>query len=221
MKRVLLLVVGLVFTHGVCFAQFTGPSFWNTLPTSTMGVVNSTLVLTDNANGFVVSGQVTINLTGSSSGLLAHWVVDRPLDPTYNANNIFTTTVLDGYSLPAPGGALNSDGVVQSMFTDYLGTPVSLSSIPMTLVNGVDSPAWINLTATSALFNHTGQPGQFLRQWFYLDGVYTGGGGNWVIDVPVYTYIVPEPSTGALFAAAIGCLGGWCLRKRWRPTRRS
>lgn len=41
-------------------ALFLGPSFFSTTPNSQMGAVTNGLILTDNATGFVVSGQVTV-----------------------------------------------------------------------------------------------------------------------------------------------------------------
>jgi hypothetical protein len=115
--------------------------------------------------------------------------------------------VLDGFSLPPVGTVGNTAGDVQSIFTDYLGTTTSLSSVPMSLVAGVDTPPWILLSSTSAVFSHTATAGQFLRQTFTLDGIYSAGpGGNWVVDVPVTSQFnvvtIPEPSSLTLLAIA-------------------
>lgn len=201
-------------------AQVTGTSFFNTFPNSQLGTVTNNLTLTDTATGFVVSGQVIVTVPSTSTaitGILASWVVDRPLTFPYGPNNVFTTTVLDGFSAPPPGTVGNSSGVVESIYTDYLGTTTSLSMVPMTLVAGVDSPAWVNLSNNSAVFSHTATGGQFLRQIFTLYGDYQSGpGGNWTIDVPVTTevHVVPEPSTWALLAMAATALAGFGLRKR-------
>lgn len=190
----------------VAQGQFAGASFWNQTPSSTMGAVTNNLVVTDTANGFVISGQAIVNVApGPNAGTLLTWTRDRPLDFPYGPNNLTTTTVLDGFSLPPIGTVGNTQGLVESIFTDYLGTTTSLSMVPMSLVNGVDTPLWINLSSTSAVFSHTATAGQFMRQTFTLDGNYmAGAGGSWVIDVPVTSKInvVPEPSSGTLLAIA-------------------
>jgi hypothetical protein len=200
------------------FAQFSGSSFFNTAPWSQLGTVTNNLTITDTANGFIVSGQVVVNVPSTStpiSGILASWIVDRPLAWPYGPANLTTTTVLDGFSQPPPGSAGTTSGSVMSIYTDYLGTPVSMSSISMTLVNGVDSPAWNNLSNTSAVFSHTATPGQFLRQAFFLDGIYTiGPGGNWVIDVPVTTFVTVVPEPSSLIIAVVGICGIIVVRRR-------
>lgn len=106
---------------------------------------------------------------------------------------------------------------MSSIYTDYLGTTTSLSLIPMNLTSGVDSPPWISLVDTSPVFSHTATAGQFLRQTFFLDGQYFNGpGGNWVIDVPVTSYVtvVPEPSTFVMGGSALVALTVFGLRRR-------
>ena len=206
---------------GTCQAAlFSGPSSFTTLPISQLGPVTNNLVLTDNANGFVVSGQVIITLPPTSSqiaGTLAYWIVDRPLDATYGTGNLVTTTQLSGFSAPPPGIVLNTSGVVQSFFTNY---PVaSLSQIPITLAAGVDVPPWNNLSINSSTFSYVSGGVNYLRQRFDVDGIYDSGpGGSWVVDVPVSTFatVVPEPST--MLLGGLGFLGLilWAWRKRAR-----
>lgn len=218
-KKSLLSIV-LCLVASTAQAQFTGSSFFNAFPSSQLGGVTNNLTLTDTANGFIVSGQVLVNVPSTSSpitGILATWIVDRPLTFPYGPASLATTTVLDGFSAPPTGTIGNTNGIVESIFTDYLGTTTSLSMVPMTLVAGVDSPPWLTLSSTSAVFSHTATPGQFLRQVFTLNGDYQSGpGGNWVIDVPVTTEfnVVPEPSTYALLGMAVMTLAGYGWRKR-------
>ena len=195
-------------------ALFSGPSGFTLGPSSQMGTVTNNLVLTDNPNGFVVSGQLLVNIPGgSSSGLLASWTIERPLDATYGTGNLVTTTVLDGFSLPVPGpGSLNTNGQVLSDFTSYPG--VSQSSIPITLVNG--AATWTNLTASSSTFSYTSGGVEFLRQRFELDGIYNGPGGIWTLDVPVITAAeaVPEPAAVVLGLLGFAGTGLVCFARR-------
>jgi hypothetical protein len=225
MRKATLLAALCLLVNHACYAQFSGSSSFTTLPWSQLGTVTNNLVLTDNANGFTVSGQVLVNVpstTTTISGILVSWTVDRPLAFPYGPASLTTTTDLSGFSAPPIGSVGNSQGLVQSIYTDYLGTTTSLSQIPMQLVAGVDSPPWISLTNTSAVFSHTATPGQSLHQTFFLDGIYfSGPGGTWVIDVPVTSFVtvVPEPSTlalGGLSLAGLLCCA-YAVRRRRTP----
>jgi len=219
MKKILFAFVVLLAGTTCQAALFSGPSAFSSLPTSQLGGVTNNLTLTDTANGFFVAGQVIINVPPTPiAGTLANWTVDRPLDPTYGSGSLITTTVLDGFSQPPAGAAGNTSGFVESIFTNYLGTPTSLSFIPTSLVAGVDAPPWISLTVNSTPFAYTSGGVNFLRQVFQLDGIYLGGpGGNWIVDVPVYTTatVVPEPSTFALLGFALVGGLGYRLRRRF------
>lgn len=200
-------------------ALFSGSSFFSTVPNSQLGPVSSSLILTDTVTGFIVSGQVTVTVSpGFSTGTLVQWVVDRPLDATYGFGIESTTTVLDGFSAPPPGIALNTSGTVRSEFTNY--PIVSQSLIPMNLVAGVDSPPWFSLSNTSGTFAYTSGGTNYLRQVFDLDGIYSSGpGGNWVIDVPVTTFVTTVPEMGSLVLTILGVSGG--LFYGWRRHRHS
>lgn len=224
MRRAFLAAI-LLLPCQVCQAQFAPsnpvPAF-TVLPNSTMGtVVNpNALTLTPLPNGFVVSGTLQITIPpGPVSGILAHWAVERRIDPTFSGTGIQTSTVLTGFSLPPPGTFANTNGTVTSTWNMLPSNAVvggSTSTVPMSLVNGVDVPAWNALTANSGPFVWTAGffPG-VLRQEFTLFGNYTGGaGGTWFVDVPVWTYVVPEPSSVALGAIAFGGFVAFCVRRR-------
>jgi MYXO-CTERM domain-containing protein len=187
-------------------AVFSAPAFTQLGP-----ITNNTLTITNTANGFIVTGQVDINVLGPAAGILLSYTVDRPLNPTYGTNTLTTMTQLDGFSLPPIGLAGNTSGNVKSEFTN-VGT--STSSIPITLTAG--AATWIALSNTSAPFLYTSTAGHFLRQEFVVDGVYQAGpGGIWTVDVPVTTTAqVPEPTAAGLGGLALGALLVWRRRRR-------
>lgn len=197
-------------------ALFLGPSAFSSPAVSQLGPVTDNLVLTDTANGFFVSGQVIVAVPpGGIGGTLVTWTVDRPLDATYGAASLITTTVLDGFSAPPIGSFAPTSGFVQSYFTNF--QIPSTSSIPMTLTNGIE--VWSNIIVNSSTFAYTSGGVNFLRQRFDLDGVQISGpGGNWIIDVPVTTTaeVVPEPSSIVLAGLGVVGLLAWGRRRNRR-----
>lgn len=204
------------------FAPSNPPAAFYVAPTSAMGTVTNNLVLTTQANGFVVSGQVIVSIpAGTSSGILAQWTVIRRIDPAFSGSGLMTQTTLTGFSAPPVGTFATTSGTVVTDWIFNIGSSGfvggSQSSLPMTLVNGVDSPAWSSLSANSGGSGFTWTagffPGAALQQTFTLFGNYSGPGGNWVIDVPVISEIIPTPG-----AAALGGLGltGVLARRRRR-----
>ena len=220
MKRALGLIAALFFGATCEAGLFSGTAAFSSAPTSQLGSVTNNLILTNTANGFVVSGQVLINVgvaPPTHSGILVDWVVDRPLDPTYAGPfNLTTTTVLTGFSAPPVGTFQNTSGMVVSEFTNV--GAASQSQLPMSLVNGIDSPSWTSLTNSSSTFFYSPSTGN-LEQHFILDGVYLGGpGGTWKIDVPLRTFVttsVPEPS--GMVLGLLGACSGWLF---WRKNSR-
>ncbi|TWT40914.1 hypothetical protein RAS1_36010 [Phycisphaerae bacterium RAS1] len=203
LRRILCLPVVFALSVAAQAALFSGPSSFSVTPTTQLGPLTNNLILTDNANGFVVSGQVLITIPGSPvAGTLVSWVVDRPLDATFGTGSLQTTTILDGFSQPPPGLAGNTSGICESSFTNFPVT--SLSQIPVTLPAG--TATWPNITVNSSTFSYTSGGVNFLRQRFDVDGVYLGGpGGIWVVDVPVTTIatVIPEPATASLLGLGL------------------
>lgn len=218
MNRVLSAALVILLGGGAAQAAlFSGPAGFTTVPWSQIGTVTNNLTITDTANGFIVAGQVLISVPpgGPNGGILAAWVVDRPLDPTYGTSLLSTTTLLDGYSAPPPGVIQTTAGWTFSEITSFPGP--SNSFIPITLTNG--AATWNNVTVNSITFPYVSGGTEFLRQVFELDGSQLNGpGGTWTIDVPVETSIniVPEPST-LLLAGMGGLLAGFGY---WRRRRR-
>jgi len=211
MRRTLGLIAALFFGATCEGGLFSGSAGFSSGPTSQLGTVTNNLVLTNTANGFVVSGQVIINIgtaPPTNEGVLVDWTVDRALNPSYPSPlNLTTNTVLSGFSTPPVGTFQNTAGSVVSEFTNV--GAASQSQIPLTLVNGLDSPSWASLTNSSSTFLYTPSSGS-LEQHFQLDGVYLGGpGGTWTIDVPLATFVtttVPEPS-GMILGLIGACAG--------------
>jgi hypothetical protein len=185
-------------------AQFAGPAVFSTPPFSQLGPVTNNLVITNTANGFTVTGDATVQCPVAppqAAGILVEWVIDRPLSPSFSFSNWTTTTNLDGFSAPPPGSAGNTSGLVRTEFTEPGMQNPSQSQIPMSLSNGFAT--WTLLSNTSGTFSGAtpAAPQYFLRQHFFLDGIYDSGpGGPWVVDVPVDSFIteVPEPAAGSV-----------------------
>lgn len=197
-----------------------GLPVFSVAPWSQVGTVTNNLTLTNTANGFVVAGQVLINVPagGPHAGILAAWTVDRALDPTHGSASLSTTTVLDGFVQPPVGAFQNTSGSVSSLITSFPNP--SSSGIPITLTAG--ATVWPNLSDSSSTFIYTSGGVEYLRQTFFIDGVQLAGpGGTWIVDVPVETSInvVPEPSTLASAAGALIVGLGAVLRTRYRTAR--
>ena len=209
-------------------AQFSGPPAYTFVPSSAMGANtgSTNLVLNTLPNGFDVTGQFTVTLTGPISGTLASWTIDRPIAAFTTVPAFQTSTVLDGFSLPPgpPNVAGSTFGLVATYVIDTsvpgAVVPNSRSSIPISLVNG--AATWLLLSNLSPAFPLvTGPSTSFvLRQEFWLDGILSAGpGGNWLIDVPVFSTLapVPEPATALMLALGLGLL----LARRGQGARRS
>ena len=200
------------------------PTFSSPVSTQLGTIAFNTLVVTPLGNGFVVTGQVGINVPAvPTSGTLVSWTIDWPIDPTYPFNPALTTnTSLLGFSQPPLGAVGNTSGIVETSIVTLPSTvyPGSTATVPMSLAAGIDSPAWgpFPLTGSSGPCGFAGAPGMVLRQRFDLDGIYLSGpGGLWIIDVPVTSLVdVPEPSTTILAGIGFAGFAGWGYRRKRR-----
>ncbi len=223
--RLLLSVILLGAGANSAQALLIGAPTWNTPPSSAMGSITlNTLAATSLGNGFSVSGQIDVNITtATAAGILLEYEIDWPIDPAYPFNpSLFTTTIIDGYSLPPIGTVGNTFGFVDSYIVTLPNTMLvpSAAALPLSLVAGIDSPAWSPpIGINSGTFAFGGAPGMALRQHFFLDGNYMSGpGGIWTIDLPVITMVsqmpaVPEPN--AIYLAICSLMGicGVCWRR--------
>jgi hypothetical protein len=215
-------VLLILFSGSLARGQFAGSAFFSSAPTSQLGPVTNNLIIKNTANGFTVTGQVLIACPATpptDAGVLVDWVIDRALSSSYAFSNWTTTTNLTGFSLPPPGASGTTAGSALTEFTEPSMTSPSQSLLPMTLVNG--AATWASLTNTSATFSGAtpASPVYYLRQHFFLDGVYqVGPGGNWVVDVPLDSFItqVPEPAASGVVAL----VGLSMMARRSRSARR-
>jgi hypothetical protein len=216
-------VLGLAAWAGSADAQFfagpPGNAFFLLPPTSSMGTVTNNLTITNFVTHFTVSGQVIVNVpAGAVSGPLVDWIIRRPLDPGWGTGTLYTATQLIGFSLPPSGGTYgNTTGAVQTYATSYptLGPGGSISIVPMALTNGAAS--W-GVIVGSFPFVYTSGGTNWVEQRFSLNGdQISGAGGNWVIDVPVDSFLssspIPEPAGWMLFGSGAWGLAGWHRRR--------
>jgi len=220
--------LGLTLFSGTARAQFAVANATPVMiapPSSTVGtIVGNTLAITPTANGFVVAGQVQIMVPpGAFFGTLLTYTVERRIDPLFASAGLQTSTVLTGFSAPPLGstfgtsvGSVVTDWRFASGSASFVGGSQSL--VPMTLVNGIDSPAWAGLTNNSVSF--TGStvvtPLAVLQQRFTLGGnQISGPGGVWTIDIPVDSIlIIPEPTTATVSVLILTASA--CRRSRRR-----
>jgi hypothetical protein len=213
-NRIAATILALVTSATSQAAYFSGNAFFSQVPTSQMGpVVFNNLFINNGPLSITVSGIVKVQVpAGSVSGTLIEWSVDRPLDPSYGASNMITTTTLNGFSQPPANGTYgNTSGATYSYLDQYPVT--SKSNIALSLTSG--AATWAQITVQSNIFPYTSASGQhYLRQRFELDGAQlTGIGGQWILDLPLTTDVIPVPEPASVLTV-LGGIGLLAVRLR-------
>jgi hypothetical protein len=195
---------------------FSGGAVFFVAPQSQMGIVSNGLTITNTPTGFTVSGTVTVLTTpGADSGTLLTFDVRRPLNSAFGTGTFNTTTTVIGTSTPPTGAFGNTSGYTQSFFNTY---GISTSQVNLTLTAGVGS--WAASNSSPSFGYNSLPPGQWVEQYFQLDGVqFTGPGGLWTISIPTTTVVndmraTPEPAP--VLALGLGVAGLIVRRRRPR-----
>ena len=218
MQRITLALFVLVASAGVSLASnnfFIGNAFFSQPPASQLGpIVFNNIVINNGPGSYTVSGQLHVQVpAGLVTGTLIEWTVDRLLDPAFSLSGNYTTVMtLSGFAQPPGGGTYGpTSGYTSTSLTSF--PVVSQSIIPLTLTNG--AATWPQETVNSSVFFYTAASGaHYLRQTWVLDGTKnTGPAGLWIIDLPLTSGIVPEPTTAWSLATAIGIVA---IRRRRR-----
>ncbi|MCE9558420.1 MAG: PEP-CTERM sorting domain-containing protein [Armatimonadetes bacterium] len=211
-------VLGMAVLGAASQAQiFSGPAFFSVAPNSQIGTVTNNLSITNFTTHFTVTGQVIVNTApGAHAGVLASWEIRRPLNPSWGTGTLYTGTQLIGFSQPPPGGTYgNTSGQVTTFSTTNpgFGPGFSGSVAPMTLTAG--AATW-GVIYGSFPWTYTSGGTNWVVQRFFLDGVQLSGpGGNWVVDVPVTSFMdtTPVPEPGSLLALGVAGIA-FVVRRR-------
>lgn len=199
-KFITALVLGGACAHA---SIFSGPAFYSVAPTTQMGTFSNQLNINSMILGFNVAGQFIVNVpAGNVTGTLLHYVVKRPLNPTFGSANLNVFQYLVGFSQPGAGTYGNTSGYCKT----YLDVGGQNATSALNLTAGVQTWNW---NVQSPFFNYTSGTDIYLVQEFWLDGFKVSGpASQWVVDLPVDSLLVPVPepaslSTLALAAAAL------------------
>lgn len=188
---------------------FSGPAFFSVAPYTQMGSSSNLLAInTLNPLGYSVAGQFIVNVpAGAVSGTLLRYEVRRPLNPNFGSQSVNVLQYLIGFSQPPAGTFGNTSGFCRT----YLDVGGQFANSNLNLTNGAQTWNW---NVQSPFFNYTSGTDLFLVQEFELDGVkLSGPAGQWIVDLPVDSFLspVPEPTT---LGFVMG--GGLLLLRRWR-----
>lgn len=178
---------------------FTGPGFFSVAPNTQMGIITANwLAVNYTSFGFMVAGQFHVAVqSGATSGTLLNYQVKRPLNTSYGSWFTNLETWLVGFSQPPAGGTYSPTTGFVNSYLEISGQP---AQIPLSLTNG--AATW-NINMAGPSFNYVSGVDAFLVSDFQLDASrLSGPGGTWIVDLPVLTEFVPEPSALALLGLA-------------------
>jgi hypothetical protein len=170
---------------------FLGNAFFSIAPTTQLGAGTNLLAINNTTFGFFVAGQFNVSVpSGAASGTLLHYEVKRQLNPTFGSQTMNLQTWLVGFSQPPSGGTYAATSGYCTTYLEISGQP---AYIPLSLNNG--AATW-NINMAGPTFNYVSGTDMYLVQEFQLDAVrLSGPAGTWVVDLPVDSLIVPEPTT--------------------------
>jgi hypothetical protein len=178
---------------------FLGPGFFSVPPNTQMGTITSNfLTVNYTPFGFMVAGQFHVSVpAGLSTGTLLNYQVKRPLNPTYGSLFTNLQTWVIGFSQPPAGGTYSpTTGFVNS----YLEISGQAAQVPLSLTNG--AATW-NINMAGPSFNYVSGTDMWLVSDFQLDASrLSGPAGTWIVDLPIFSTIVPEPGMSVMICTA-------------------
>ena len=191
---------------------FLGSGFYSIPPNTQMGPSTNFLTINNTSFGVMVAGQIQIPVpAGPVSGTLLNYQVKRQLNPNFGSQYTNMQTWLVGFSQPPAGGTYSQTSGYVSSYLEISGQP---ALIPLSLNNG--AATW-NINIAGPYFNYTSGTDVYLVQDFQLDASrLSGPAGTWIVDLPVETRFVPEPSS----LTALGAAGFALLVRRTSRTLR-
>lgn len=178
---------------------YAGNAFFSIAPNTQMGTAVDLLAINQLQTGYMIAGQFQVSVpAGAVSGTLLHYQVKRLLNPTFGSQSMYLQQYIVGFSQPSAGGTFSLTGGYCKTYLDFSGQP---ANTPLNLVNG--AATW-NVNAIGNTFNYVSGTDVYLVQDFVLDGSkLSGPAGTWIIDLPVQSVMVPEPSTLILTTAGL------------------
>lgn len=178
---------------------YAGNAFFSIAPYSQMGASVNLLSINQLQTGYMVAGQFQVSVpAGAVSGTLLHYQVKRLLNPSFGSQSMYLQQYIVGFSQPTAGGTFSPTSGYVKTYLDVSGQP---ANTPLSLTNG--AAIW-NINQTGNTFTYVSGTDVYLVQDFELDGSKLGGpAGTWIIDLPLSSEMVPEPTTFVLGSSGL------------------